>query len=106
MAQKLKQQALDERNRERASGNGPSNGAARQDTQRHTVRATRANLGRDESAVLARAIEVIGDKGEAMRWLGTPVRSLGYATPISLLHDVKGRKSVIAILTQLEHGVM
>lgn len=61
---------------------------------------------RNEPAILARAIEVIGDSGEAMRWLGTPVRALGYATPISLLHNVKGRKSVIAVLTQLEHGVM
>jgi uncharacterized protein (DUF2384 family) len=34
-------------------------------------------------AVVERAVEVIGDREEAMRWLGTPVRALGYATPIA-----------------------
>jgi len=102
MAEKLKERVLDKR----AGGRGRSNGAARKDAKRHSGRDSKANVGRDESAILDRAIEVIGDRGEAMRWLGTPVRALGYATPISLLHNVKGRKSVIAVLTQLEHGVM
>lgn len=60
----------------------------------------------DESAVFARAVEVIGDEREAMRWMGTPVRALEYATPISLLYRPKGRRAVIAILSKLEHGVL
>ncbi len=58
------------------------------------------------SAVLKRAIEVIGDQAEAMRWMGTPVRSLDYSTPISLLPTREGRKAVLATLEKLEHGVM
>lgn len=60
----------------------------------------------DESAVLDRVVEVIGDKGEAMRWMGIPVRDLDYATPVSLLHTRKGRKAVLATLDRLEHGVL
>jgi len=106
MPEKLKHKAVDEHKRERGSGKGRSNGATRKDRKQHAVRVSRENPSLDESTVLDRAIEVIGDKGEAMRWLGTPVRALGYATPISLLHDLKGRKSVIATLARLEHGVM
>jgi putative toxin-antitoxin system antitoxin component (TIGR02293 family) len=60
----------------------------------------------DESAVLAQAIEVIGDKPEAMRWMGTPVRDLDYATPVSLLGTRQGRQAVITVLGRLEHGVL
>ena len=59
-----------------------------------------------ESAVLARAVEVIGDKREAMRWMGTPVRALKYATPVSLIHNARGRKAVIEVLGRLENGVL
>jgi putative toxin-antitoxin system antitoxin component (TIGR02293 family) len=60
----------------------------------------------DESAVLAQAVKVIGDKTEAMRWMGTPVRALDYATPVSLLSSPKGRESVMTVLGRLEHGVL
>lgn len=60
----------------------------------------------NDSAVIERAVEVIGDYADAMRWMGTPVRSLGYATPISLLTSKDGVKSVLAVLSQLEHGVL
>jgi hypothetical protein len=56
--------------------------------------------------VVQRAIDVIGDPEEALRWLGTPVRALGYATPISRLHDPGGCEQVLLILSQLEHGVL
>lgn len=59
-----------------------------------------------ESAVIGRAIDVIGDESQAMRWLGTPVRALDYATPISLLHRPKGREAVLTVLGRLEHGVL
>jgi putative toxin-antitoxin system antitoxin component (TIGR02293 family) len=57
-------------------------------------------------AVIQRAADVIGDRAEAMRWLGTPIRALDYATPIALLHEVREAERVLAVLTQLEHGVL
>ena len=54
---------------------------------------------------MRRATEVLGDRPSAMRWLGTPVRDLDYATPISLLHNAKGREAVLSVLGRLEHGV-
>jgi putative toxin-antitoxin system antitoxin component (TIGR02293 family) len=59
-----------------------------------------------EASVVHRATQVIGDRSDAMRWLGTPVRALNYATPISLLHDAKGREEVLTVLGRLEHGVL
>jgi putative toxin-antitoxin system antitoxin component (TIGR02293 family) len=55
--------------------------------------------------VLESAIKVIGDKQKAMRWLGTPIRALNFATPISVLADPGGKNSVLDVLTRLEHGV-
>jgi uncharacterized protein (DUF2384 family) len=60
----------------------------------------------DIEPIVQRAIEVIGGREEAMRWLGTPVRALDYATPISRLHDPRSREQVLSVLTQLEHGVL
>ncbi len=56
--------------------------------------------------ILHRAVEVIGNEAEAMRWMGTPIRALDYATPISLLHDAKGYDAVRVVLGRLEHGVL
>ncbi len=55
--------------------------------------------------IIGRATEIIGDRQEAMRWLGTPVRGLDYATPISLLGTDEGAQRVNDILGQIEHGV-
>lgn len=59
-----------------------------------------------QAAVIRHAVEVIGNPADAMRWLGTPVRALNFATPISLLHDPKGREDVLTVLGRLEHGVL
>jgi putative toxin-antitoxin system antitoxin component (TIGR02293 family) len=59
-----------------------------------------------QAAIIHRTVEVLGDRSDAMRWLGTPVRALNYATPVSLLHDPKGREDVLAVLGRLEHGVL
>src|SRR5260221_1917118 len=67
---------------------------------------TRKPLRTSEISVLDRAVEVIGDKGDAMRWMGTPVRALNYATPVSLLATSKGRESILTILGRLEHGAL
>jgi putative toxin-antitoxin system antitoxin component (TIGR02293 family) len=56
-------------------------------------------------SVLTRALEVIGDEHETMRWMGTPVQALNYATPISLLDGPDGEEIVLSVLTRLEHGV-
>jgi putative toxin-antitoxin system antitoxin component (TIGR02293 family) len=56
-------------------------------------------------SVINRAAQVIGDRDEAMRWLGTPVRALDYATPISLLATREGVTRVEDVLGQMEHGV-
>jgi putative toxin-antitoxin system antitoxin component (TIGR02293 family) len=61
---------------------------------------------REQNEILRRATEVLGDKSTAMRWLGTPVRALGYATPIFLLHESKGRENVLTVLGRLEQGVL
>ena len=57
-------------------------------------------------SVIEHAVVVFGDKDEALRWLGTPVRALDYATPISRLSSPDGRLEVRAILGRLEHGVL
>jgi putative toxin-antitoxin system antitoxin component (TIGR02293 family) len=59
-----------------------------------------------QEPIVDRAIAVIGDKNEALRWLGTPVRALNYATPISLVATAVGRKAVFSTLDRLEHGVL
>ena len=58
----------------------------------------------DLNAVIERAVEVIGDREKTYRWLGTPVRAIAYATPISLLATAEGRHQVLAVLSRLEHG--
>lgn len=63
------------------------------------------SASRAVESVIDRVAEVIGDRDEAMRWLGTPVRALDYATPISLLGTKKGAARVEDVLGRMEHGV-
>jgi putative toxin-antitoxin system antitoxin component (TIGR02293 family) len=49
-------------------------------------------------SVIDRATEVIGNREEAMRWLGTPVRALDDATPISPLGTREGATRVDDVL--------
>jgi putative toxin-antitoxin system antitoxin component (TIGR02293 family) len=55
--------------------------------------------------VISIASEVLGDKDEALRWLGTPVRGLDFATPVSLLGSEHGFERVCDVLGQMEHGI-
>jgi putative toxin-antitoxin system antitoxin component (TIGR02293 family) len=55
--------------------------------------------------VTARAIEVFGTREKALRWLKTPVRSLGDQTPLSLLNTTEGVAQVHDTLGRVEHGV-
>ena len=71
----------------------------------HTVGAVNSLSAEEVSAIIERATAVIGDKERALRWLGTPVRSLAYATPISIVHTAEGVRQVEAVLGRIEHGI-
>jgi len=55
--------------------------------------------------VIARAVEVLGSREKALRWLNTPIRSLGDQTPTSLLGSPQGIERVEDALGRIEHGV-
>ena len=55
--------------------------------------------------VIARAVEVLGTSEKALRWLNTPIRSLGDVTPTSLLTSPEGTARIEEILGRIEHGV-
>lgn len=55
--------------------------------------------------LINRAVEVLGSRDEGMRWLGTPVRGLDFATPISMLGTKEGAVRVSDILGQMERGI-
>ena len=55
--------------------------------------------------IVARAIEVLGDKDKALRWLQAPVRVLGNQTPVSLLSTAEGLARVEDTLGRIEHGI-
>ena len=55
--------------------------------------------------VAARAMEVFGAREKALRWLNTPVRSLGDQTPLSLLNTPEGVAQVQDTFGRVEHGV-
>lgn len=66
----------------------------------------KATLGLDPIVdVTARAMEVFGTREKALRWLKTPVRSLGDQTPLSLLNSPEGVARVEDALGRVEHGV-
>jgi putative toxin-antitoxin system antitoxin component (TIGR02293 family) len=56
-------------------------------------------------SVTARAIEVLGTREKALRWLRTPIRSLGDRTPLSQLETPDGITRVEDVLGRIEHGV-
>lgn len=55
--------------------------------------------------ITARAMEVFGTREKALKWLNTPVRSLGNRTPLSLLETPEGITQVQDTLGRVEHGV-
>ena len=55
--------------------------------------------------VTARAMEVFGTREKALRWLNTPLRSLGDRTPLSRLETPEGVVQVEDTLGRVEHGV-
>ena len=87
----------------------PANVLPLKNTPARTAEANRSAGGDLAKAYFAevypRAIEVLGDADKAIRWLGRPIPSLEYETPISLLRSNKGRDAVLDVLGRLEHGV-
>jgi putative toxin-antitoxin system antitoxin component (TIGR02293 family) len=55
--------------------------------------------------VTARAIEVLGTREKALRWLESPVRTLDEQTPLSVLGSPGGKARVEDALGRIEHGV-
>jgi putative toxin-antitoxin system antitoxin component (TIGR02293 family) len=63
------------------------------------------DIRKDFGEVLASATALTGSQEAAMRWLGTPVRALNYATPISALSKPEGKEAILAVLHRVEYGV-
>ncbi|MGD0362828.1 MAG: MbcA/ParS/Xre antitoxin family protein [Bryobacteraceae bacterium] len=66
---------------------------------------SKAKLGVTIEPIIERIVEGIGNREQPMRWLGTPVRALDFATPISMLGATEGVEKVMDVLGQMEHGV-
>lgn len=55
--------------------------------------------------LLAKALQVFGDREKVVRWLHKPNRALGDVVPWSRLDTDAGTREIEAILGRLEHGV-
>jgi putative toxin-antitoxin system antitoxin component (TIGR02293 family) len=55
--------------------------------------------------VVAHAMQVFGDRNKAVRWLRTPIPSLGDRTPEEMLTVEGGFEKVHQVLGRIEHGV-
>ncbi|MGL5942230.1 MAG: type II RES/Xre toxin-antitoxin system antitoxin [Waterburya sp.] len=55
--------------------------------------------------VYARAVDVFGDRDQAVKWLKHPSQALGGITPISCLDNFSGIELVLDELGRIEYGV-
>jgi len=55
--------------------------------------------------LMAKALEVFGDRDKVLRWLRKPNRALGGVVPLSRLDTDVGTREIETILGRLEHGV-
>ena len=55
--------------------------------------------------VFAQAVEMIGDRDNAVAWLGTPNRALGGERPFDQLDTDMGARMVEDLLGRIAHGV-
>lgn len=56
--------------------------------------------------IAARAAEVFdGDAGAVGRWLRTPLRGLGGASPLSMVDTDLGAQEALDVLGRVEHGI-
>jgi putative toxin-antitoxin system antitoxin component (TIGR02293 family) len=75
-------------------------------------RQKQARLTADESdrlirvaRVMAHAVQVLGSRDKAARWLRTANRALNGTAPLSLLDTDVGTEQVSEILGRIEHGI-
>jgi putative toxin-antitoxin system antitoxin component (TIGR02293 family) len=57
------------------------------------------------ACILAKAIDILGDRAKAVHWLSTANRALGGEIPITLLDTSAGAHEVEAVLDRIEYGV-
>ena len=57
------------------------------------------------AGAVARAIDVLGDRKKAVRWLTASNRALGGEIPITLLDTSAGAHEVETVLDRIEYGV-
>jgi putative toxin-antitoxin system antitoxin component (TIGR02293 family) len=57
------------------------------------------------ACILAKAMDILGDKEKAAHWIKTPNRALGGEIPITLLDTSAGAHEVEAVLDRIEFGV-
>jgi len=55
--------------------------------------------------VYANAVEMLGDEGKAIEWLGTPNRALGGESPLDQLDTDTGARMVEDILGRIAYGI-
>jgi len=55
--------------------------------------------------VIAKALEVFGNREKVGRWLRKPNRALGNLVPLSRLDTEAGTREIEAVLSRIEHGV-
>lgn len=60
---------------------------------------------RHGQALFERAIEVLGNEQNAMRWFLSKVKGLGYKTPFDCIQSEQGRQEVEDMLGRIEYGV-
>jgi len=70
----------------------------------------RLDLGESErlwelSRLFFRAIEVLESEQGAVRWFHSPIRALGYSTPLNFARTSIGIRELENILGRIEHGV-
>jgi putative toxin-antitoxin system antitoxin component (TIGR02293 family) len=53
----------------------------------------------------SRAVDVLGGQAAAAQWVQSPIRALGYATPLAWARSAVGLRELENILGRIEHGV-
>jgi putative toxin-antitoxin system antitoxin component (TIGR02293 family) len=56
-------------------------------------------------ALIARAMEVLGNKQDALHRLETPKGALGNECPFEMAKTEEGKQKVLDLLARIEHGV-
>lgn len=63
------------------------------------------NIQQRKREIIERAIDVLEDPDNAIRWLNSPVVSLGGRRPIDLWGTDEGAQMVMDVLGRIEYGV-